>query len=64
MQFSTYSGSVNAGVIINFSSYNASSITKSGLVKAAYIYIHTYIHTYTYIYIYIYIYIAYDLKED
>ena len=51
MQFLTYSGSVNAGVIINFSSYNAvlissSSIKKRGLVKEAYIYI------------------LYDLKED
>ena len=51
MQFFTYSGSVNAGVIINFSSYNAvlissSSIKKRGLVKA------------------VYIYILYDLKED
>ena len=44
MQFFTYSGSVNAGVIINFSSYNAvlissSSIKKRGLVKEAYVYI-------------------------
>ena len=51
MQFFTYSGSVNAGVIINFSFYNAvlissSSIKKRGLVKEAYIYI------------------LYDLKED
>ena len=51
MQFLTYSGSVNAGVIINFSSYNAvlissSSIKKRGLVKEAYICI------------------LYDLKED
>ena len=51
MQFFTYSSSVNAGVIINFSSYNAilissSSIKKRGLVKEAYIYI------------------LYDLKED
>ena len=51
MQFFTYSGSVNAGVIINFSSYNAvlissSSIKKRGLVKEAYICI------------------LYDLKED
>ena len=51
MQFFTYSSSVNAGVIINFSSYNAilissSSIKKRGLVKEAYIYI------------------LYDLKEE
>ena len=51
MQFFTYSGSVNAGVIINFSFYNAvlissSSIKKRGLVKEAYINI------------------LYDLKED
>ena len=44
MQFFTYSGSVNTGVIINFSSYNAvlissGSIKKRGLVKEAYIYI-------------------------
>ena len=53
MQFFTYSGSVNTGVIINFSSNNAvlissSSIKKRGLVKEAYIYI----------------YILNDLKED
>ena len=53
MQFFTYSGSVNTGVIINFSSNNAvlissSSIKKWGLVKVAYIYI----------------YILNDLKED
>ena len=52
MQFFTYSGSVNAGAIINFSSYNAvlissRSIKKRGLVKE-----------------YIYTYILYDLKED
>ena len=40
----TCGSSVNAGVIINFSSYNAvpissSSIKKRGLVKEAYIYI-------------------------
>ena len=51
MQFFTYSGSVNAGVTINFSSYLAdlifsSSIKKRGLVKEAYICI------------------LYDLKED
>ena len=51
MQFFTYSPSVNTGVIINFSSYNAvlissSSIKKRGLVKEAYICI------------------LYDLKED
>ena len=51
MQFFTYRGSVNTGVIINFSSNNAllissSSIKKRGLVKEAYIYI------------------LYDLKED
>ena len=51
MQFFTYSGSVNAGVIINFSFYNAvlissSSIKKRDLVKEAYINI------------------LYDLKED
>ena len=44
MQFFTYSGSVNAGVIMNFSSYNdvlisSISIKKRGLVKEAYIYI-------------------------
>ena len=44
MQFFTYSGSVNTGVIINVSSYNtvlssASSIKKRGLIKEAYIYI-------------------------
>ena len=53
MQFFTSSGSVNAGVIINFSSYNAvlissSSIKKRSQVKEAYIYI----------------YILYDLIED
>ena len=51
MQFFTYRGSVNTGVIINFSSNNAvlissSSIKKRSLVKEAYIYI------------------LYDLKED
>ena len=51
MQFFTYSGSVNTGVIINFSSYNAvlifsSFIMERGLIKEAYIYI------------------LYDLKED
>ena len=51
MQFFTYRGSVNTGVIINFSSNNAvlissSSIKKRGLVKEAYIYI------------------LYDLKKD
>ena len=45
MQFFTYSRSVNTGVIINFSSYNAvlissGSIQKRGLVKESYIYIH------------------------
>ena len=44
MQFFTYSGSVNAGVIMNFSSYNdvlisSISIKKRGLVKEAYMYI-------------------------
>ena len=44
MQFFTYIGSVNANVIVNFSSYNAvlissSSIKKRGLVKVDYIYI-------------------------
>ena len=44
MQFFTYRGSVNTGVIINFSSNNAvlissSSIKKRGLVKEAYVYI-------------------------
>ena len=53
MQFFTYSGLVNAGVIINSSSYNAvlissSSIKKIGLFKEAYIYI--YIYRYIYIY--------------
>ena len=42
MQFFTYSGSVNAGVTINFISYIAdlifsSSIKKRGLVEEAYI---------------------------
>ena len=51
MQFFTYRGSVNTGVIINFSSNNAvlissSSIKKRGLVKEANIYI------------------LYDLKEE
>ena len=51
MQFFIYRGSVNTGVIINFSSNNAvlissSSIKKRSLVKEAYIYI------------------LYDLKED
>ena len=51
MQFFTCSGSGNAAVIINFTSYNAvlissSSIKKRSLVKEAYIYI------------------LYDLKED
>ena len=51
MQFFTYSGSVNTGVIINFSSYNAvltfsNFIKKRALVREAYIYI------------------LYDLKED
>ena len=51
MQFFTYSSSVNAGVIINFRSYNAvlissSCVKKRGVVKEAYTYI------------------LYDLKED
>ena len=51
MQFFTYRGSVNTGVIINFSSNNAvlissSSIKKRSLVKEANIYI------------------LYDLKEE
>ena len=51
MQFFTWSGTVNAGVIISFSFYNAvlissSSIRKRGVVKEAYIYI------------------LYDLKDD
>ena len=51
MQFFTYSGSVNAGVVINFSPYNtvlisSTSIKKRSLVKEAYMYI------------------LYDLKED
>ena len=51
MQFFTYSPSVNTGVIINFSSYNAvlissNFIKKRALVRKAYIYI------------------LYDLKED
>ena len=51
MQFFTYRGSVIAGVIIKFSSYNvvlisSSSIKKRGLVKEAFIYI------------------LYDLRED
>ena len=46
MQFFTYRGSVNTGVIIKFSSNNAvlissSSIKKRGLVKEAYIYIYS-----------------------
>ena len=51
MQFFTYDGSVNIGVIIKLSSYNAvlissRSIKKRGLVKETYIYI------------------LYDLRED
>ena len=42
MQFFTYRGTVNTGLIINFCSHNAvlissSSIKKRGLVKEAYI---------------------------